>query len=91
MLLEDRLVLEYLYVLQSTSLLCGIYDVEVPYLRISNTLGIYNVHALAIHRTYLSLNLSNCLNSCFPSRLIAPNIQKFLCEPVIVTTGLESL
>ena len=35
-----------------TSLLCGIYDVEVPYPRISNTLGIYNVSVLGIHRTY---------------------------------------
>jgi len=35
--------------------------------------------------------LVNILNNCFPLRLIAPNIDKFLCEPVIVTTDLESL
>ncbi|MGH9912073.1 MAG: hypothetical protein ACRD4W_06495 [Nitrososphaeraceae archaeon] len=32
--------------------------------------------------------LVNILNNCFPLRLIAPNIDKFLREPVIVTTGL---
>ena len=52
MLLEDRLVLDYPYVLQSTSSLCGIYDVEVPYPRINNILGICNVSVLGIHRTY---------------------------------------
>jgi hypothetical protein len=28
------------------------------------------------------------LNNCLPSKLIAPNIQKCLCDPVTVTTGL---
>lgn len=35
-----------------------------------------------------SLNLSYCLNNYLPSKLIVPNIQKCLCEPVAVTTGL---
>ena len=52
MLLEDRLVLDYPYVLQSTFLFYEIYSVEVPYLRINNILEICNVSVLGIHRTY---------------------------------------
>ena len=53
MLLEDRLVLDYPYVLQSLSSLYGIYSVGVPYLGTSNILGICDVYILGIHRMYL--------------------------------------
>jgi hypothetical protein len=52
MLLEDRLALDYHYVLQSTSLPYGIYDVGVPYLEIGNILGTCDVSVLGIHRMY---------------------------------------
>ena len=53
MLLEDRLVLNYPYVLQSTSLPYEIYSVGVPYLRTSNILETCDVSALGIHRMSL--------------------------------------
>ena len=53
MLLEDRLVLDYPYVLQSMSSLYGIYNVGVPYLGTSNILGICDVSALGIDRMCL--------------------------------------
>ena len=53
MLLEDRLVLDYHYVLQSTFLFYGIYSVGAPYLEIGNTLEICDVSALGIHRMCL--------------------------------------
>jgi hypothetical protein len=53
MLLEDRPVLEYPCDLQSGSLLYEIYNVVAPYLRISSTLGTYDVRALGIDRMCL--------------------------------------
>jgi hypothetical protein len=49
MLLEDRLELDYTYVLRSMSLPYGIYSAGVPYLGTSNILGICDVSALGIH------------------------------------------
>jgi hypothetical protein len=53
MLLEDRLVLNYPYVLQCTSLPYEIHSVEEPYLRTSDILGTCDVSALGIHRMCL--------------------------------------
>ena len=53
MLLEDRLVLDYHYVLQSMSSPYEIYNVAVPYLGIGNTLGTCDVSALGIDRMCL--------------------------------------
>ena len=53
MLLEDRLVLDYPYVLQSTFLFYEIYNVGVPYLEIGNILETCDVSALGIDRMCL--------------------------------------
>jgi hypothetical protein len=53
MLLEDRLVLDYPYVLQSMSSLYGIYNVAVPYLGIGNISETCDVSALGIDRMCL--------------------------------------
>jgi len=46
--LEERLVLGYPYVLESTFLPCRIYNAEEPCLRIDNILGICSVSVLGI-------------------------------------------
>ncbi len=53
MLLEDRLELDYPYVLQSTFLFYEIYSVGAPYLGTSNILETCDVSALGIHRMCL--------------------------------------
>jgi hypothetical protein len=92
MLLVTILVSNHSYAFQNISRPSVICNVVKLCLGTNNTLDICNVSVLGIYRMCIlieSIILTEELLSIF--LLIAPNIEKCLCEPVTVAIGLEFL
>ena len=73
MLLEDILESNIFIVSQNIAVPFLICSVVLLYPGIDNILEISYVSVLDNLRNVFSLNQSYCLNSCFPSKLVAPN------------------